>query len=335
MTNKAAWQTAPDSKTFSIAPGPVPNPSENEVVIKVAYAAVNPVDWKLQETPFDLPYPYIFGTDVAGTITQLGSKVTRFQLGQRVLAHCDGLLTQKKTNNAFQEYATTREILVSPVPEDIPLSNAAVLPLAYSTASAALFHYLGLPYPAIQPVSLGKRILIWGGSSAVGSSAIQLARAAGLDVLATASLGNFEYVEKLGGRAFDYADEGVVGRLLEVLEEGDLVFDAISTPETQGACGEIVGRIGGVLLTTSPVPSVGLPEGVEGVFVNGLAPGLINLDVGDAVWRKYLPEALANGSFVAKPDPFVLKGLESVQEGVDLLKKGVSARKIVIEVDGE
>ncbi|CAG8900999.1 unnamed protein product [Penicillium salamii] len=199
MTNKAAWQTAPDSKTFSIAPGPVPNPSENEVVIKVAYAAVNPVDWKLQETPFDLPYPYIFGTDVAGTITQLGSKVTRFQLGQRVLAHCDGLLTQKKTNNAFQEYATTREILVSPVPEDIPLSNAAVLPLAYSTASAALFHYLGLPYPAIQPVSLGKRILIWGGSSAVGSSAIQLARAAGLDVLATASLGNFEYVEKLGG----------------------------------------------------------------------------------------------------------------------------------------
>lgn len=69
--------------------------------------------------------------------------------------------------------------------------------------------------------------------------------------------------------------------------------------------------------------------------VNGLAPGLINLDVGDAVWRKYLPEALANGSFVAKPDPFVLKGLESVQEGVDLLKKGVSARKIVIEVDGE
>ena len=66
-----------------------------------------------------------------------------------------------------------------------------------------------------------------------------------------------------------------------------------------------------------------------------MAPGLINLDVGDAVWRKYLPEALAAGSFLAKPDPLVLKGLERVQEGLDLLKEGVSAKKIVIGVAKE
>ncbi|KAJ5366730.1 alcohol dehydrogenase [Penicillium brevicompactum] len=332
FTNEAAWQTAPDSKTFELGPGPTPNPSEDEVVIKVAYAAVNP----LQESPFDLPYPYIFGTDIAGTIVQLGSNVTRFQLGQRVIGHCDGLLTQKKPNNGFQRYATTREILVSAIPDKIPLSNAAVLPLSVSTAAGALFHYLALPYPTLTPTPLNKKILIWGGSSAVGSSAIQLARAAGLEVLATASQANFEYVQSLGATAFDYHDPNIVERVLEVLREGDVVFDVISSSETQEACGEILRRIGGVkLLTTSPALQVGVPEGIEGVFVNGLAPGLIDLNVGDAVWRKYLPEALEAGVFAAKPDALVIEGLERVQEGVDILKKGVSARKIVIEVERE
>ena len=72
------------------------------------------------------------------------------------------------------------------------------------------------------------------------------------------------------------------------------------------------------------------------VIVNGLDPGLVALDVGDAVWRKYLPEALAAGKFQAKPDPFILEGgLERVQEGIDLLRDGVSAKKIVIEISKE
>lgn len=65
-------------------------------------------------------------------------------------------------------------------------------------------------------------------------------------------------------------------------------------------------------------------------------PGLVDLDIGDAVWRKYIPEALEAGKFQAKPDPEVLEGgLERVQEGINILRKGVSARKIVIEVAKE
>lgn len=61
--------------------------------------------------------------------------------------------------------------------------------------------------------------------------------------------------------------------------------------------------------------------------------GFGNQDIGDAVWRKYIPRALAAGKFQAKPDPEILVGgLERVQDGVDLLRKGVSAKKIVIEI---
>lgn len=70
--------------------------------------------------------------------------------------------------------------------------------------------------------------------------------------------------------------------------------------------------------------------------MNSLNPGLTAVDIGDAVWRKYIPEALAAGKYQAKPDPFVIPGgLEKVQDGVNLLRKGVSAKKIVIELSGE
>lgn len=66
--------------------------------------------------------------------------------------------------------------------------------------------------------------------------------------------------------------------------------------------------------------------------MNGLDPGLTRLDIGDAIWRKFLPQALAAGKFQAKPDPFVLEGFENVQTGIDMVRKGVSAQKVVIHL---
>lgn len=61
--------------------------------------------------------------------------------------------------------------------------------------------------------------------------------------------------------------------------------------------------------------------------------GFKNVEVGDAVWRKYIPDALAAGKFHAKPDPLLVRGgLEKVQEGMDILRRGVSARKVVVEI---
>lgn len=102
--NQAVWAPSPNSRVLEVGPGPTPNPTENEVVIKVAYVAVNPADWKvrlsspciffyqwaycfskLQDGSNHLKYPCIYGLDVAGTVVQLGSKVMQFKLGQRVI----------------------------------------------------------------------------------------------------------------------------------------------------------------------------------------------------------------------------------------------------------
>ncbi|OKL60155.1 hypothetical protein UA08_04906 [Talaromyces atroroseus] len=333
--NRAAFITGKGIRPLEVGPGPVPNPAKNEVVIKVAYVAINPVDAITQDKPsVELSYPTPIGEDVSGTVVALGSDVTQFTLGQRVTGHCDGLLSRKPTNMAFQLYATCLEVLVSSIPDSVPLVNAAVLPLAVSTASTGLFSVLKLPFPTISPEPTGRTVLIWGGSSSVGSCAIQLALAAGFNVAATASAKNHEYVRSLGAQhVFDYNDADVVDKVTAFLKEGDLVFDCIGTQDVMGACGGILSKIGGGKLPTVRYPEPSTYDNVTNSFVMGLTPGLVDTSIGVAVWHKYLPEALKGGKFQAKPEPFVIEGgLEKIQEGIDMIKKGVSATKIVVEI---
>ncbi|KAJ5408943.1 alcohol dehydrogenase [Penicillium cosmopolitanum] len=345
--NEAAWIASAKSKPLQVGPAPAPIPEENEIVIKVAYAAINPVDWKLQEdASFELKYPFILGTDVAGTIVQLGSGVTRFKLGQRVIGHCDGFVSGKASNCAFQLYTTCREILVAAVPDSLPLANAVVLPISISTASSALFVQLKAPLPSLNSQFTGKKILIWGGSSSVGSSAIQLAHASGLEVIATASSANHALVKQLGATdVFDHKDTDTVDKISNLLRPGDLVVDCISSEDTQVKCGEILSRIGG-----GKLPILGFPKGIAprkcgtSIWMKHLLilrsersrAWIHESQVGDAVWRQYIPSALANGKFQAKPDPVIVKGgLSKVQEGIDFLRGGVSAKKVVVEIAQE
>ncbi|KAJ5691856.1 alcohol dehydrogenase [Penicillium macrosclerotiorum] len=338
FVNEAAWIPSPNTRPLQLGPGPTPDPAENEVVIKVAYAAVNPVDWKVQDFPgIPLPYPFIFGTDVAGTVAQVGSQVTRFHLGQRVIGHCDGFHTKKATNAAYQLYSTCNEILVSPVPESLPLANAAVLPIAVDTAATALYAHLKLPLPTLAPKPIGKRILIWGGSSSVGTAAIQLAVASGLEVVTTASSANHELMKSLGAtHVFNYKDPDTVNNLTALLKPQDYVVDCISTKDTQVTCGEILGKVGGGLLPVMTIPEETLPDNVQSSFVICLDIETKFPHLGEAIWHDFIPRALAAGSFQAKPDPqIVYGGLSKVQEAIDLQRKGVSARKVVVEISPE
>jgi len=219
----------------------------------------------MQDHPYlNLPYPFIFGTDVSGTVAQVGSAVTKFQVGQRVIGHCDDLMSLKTTNAGFQLYSTCRERVVSAVPDSLPLANAAVLPLGVDTAATGLYHDLKLPLPSLNPTPTGKTILVWGGASSCGSSAIQLAVASGLRAITTASKANFDYVKRLGAsEAFDYRALDVVDQLKAVLKEDDLVLDCIGEPDAQMACAQILLSIGGSLLPTVLHPTPGLPANVK------------------------------------------------------------------------
>lgn len=116
----------------------------------------------------------IFGSDIAGIVVQLGAAVTRFTIGQRVMAHCDSLETLKISNAGFQRFSTCQEILVAAIPDSLSLASAAVLPLGFSTAATGWYKTLGMrPFPTLKPIPTGKTVLVWGGSSSVGSSAIQ------------------------------------------------------------------------------------------------------------------------------------------------------------------
>lgn len=186
------------------------------------------------------------GEDIAGVVISTGSAVKRFQSGDRVLAHTQFLMTKQNKHGGFQEIVNVPENSVAKIPDSMKESDATVLPLAISTAAAGLYQSksqscLGLDLPSTKPSKSGKSLLIWGGSSSVGTAAIQLAVASGLTVVTTCSKRNFELVEKLGAKAFDYSSPGIVGDLVEELKKGEFV-------------GAYDGKSFNMLLSRSPHP---------------------------------------------------------------------------------
>ena len=154
-------------------------------------------------------------------MVEVGSSVSRFAKGDRVLGHAVGMASQRDCDNAFQKYTVVLEHMASPIPSSLSFEHAAVLPLGLSTAAVGLFQkeYLKLQYPSVHPKPTGKTLLVWGGASSVGSNAIQLAVAAGYEVITTASPKNFDYVKKLGAsQVLDYHSKSIADELVDIFK---------------------------------------------------------------------------------------------------------------------
>ena len=198
-SNRAAWQNAVGEK-LNVQSAPYTPPSENEIVIKNQAWAVNPIDWLVQENAlFDwMKYPLITESDIAGEVVEVGSGVVRFKKGDRILAMSIGQDKNKPSEGAYQLYSVVQTVLAAPIPDSMSYAEAAVFPLGLCVAACGLFQQdqLALQHPTVPPKPTGKTIIVWGGASSVGSNAIQLAVAGGYEVFTTASLKNFDHLQK-------------------------------------------------------------------------------------------------------------------------------------------
>ncbi len=370
-TNTAAWIGAKYAK-LEVKSAPYTPPRANEIVVKNHAVAINPLDWIIQvvgNLVFSwIKYPFVLGSDLAGEVVEVGAGVTRFKVGDRVLGHAVG--TDKKRNSAaegaFQAYTVVLAHMAAPIPATLSYENAAVLPLALSTAACGLFQkdHLALQHPSLSSTSTGKTLLVWGGSTSVGSNAIQLAVAAGYEVVTTSSPRNFDYVKKLGAsQVFDYNSETVVEDVIEAFK-GKTIAGALAIGKGSAeACSDVVHACEGskvvsmastaisfetlaqrpgmsprllllVLQLLSSNASLQVKTRMRRVrtkFIFGSS--LMDNEVSRAVYVDFLPQALADGHYVAAPEPSVVgKGLEYVQAGFDAQMKGVSAKKVVVSL---
>lgn len=355
---------------FEIKSAPYTSPKPKEVVVRARAVAINPLDSFVQAMGSLIftwiNYPFICGADVAGEVVEIGSQVKRFKVGNRVTGHAVGASKSSSTptESAFQHYVVLREHLASPIPDDLTFEKATVLPLGLSTAACGLYmkDYLALQYPtspAAKPN--GETLLVWGGSTSVGSNAIQLAVASGYEVFTTASPRNFEYVKSLGAsKAFDYNSPSVIEDITAALKGKTIAGTYSIGHGAVEKCLEIVSKCEGnkfIAMANQPGSPTSAPKGVSGFagmafnylsaqaafafrakakrvktkFVFG--SDLMENEVGPMVWVDFLPKALAAGQYARAPEPLVAgSGLESIQDALNMQAKGVSAKKVVVSL---
>ena len=345
--NSALWLSKRGAQ-FEVGPAPYTPPAADEVVVRVRAVAVNPVDgipgfaYRLI-LPW-LKFPAVIGGDVAGEVAEVGVNVTRLRPGDRVLGHALGLERSRNraAEGAFQKYAVLMQHMVSPIPDELSFEQAAVLPLALSTASTGLFQqdHLALSLPTIDPPDRKETVLVWGGSTSVGSNAIQLARCAGYRVLATASPRNFDYVRSLGAaKAVDYHSRSAVEEIVAALGDsplaGTLAIGSGSLSPTLSIASKALGRRRIATAQPSVFTRIQLLRSRrKGVHVSSIWGGTLkDNEVGPGIYVDFLPAALASGIYRAAPDAVVVgEGLAEIPNALAQLREGVSAQKLVVRV---
>lgn len=197
---------------------PTPLVQDDQLLIEISAAAVNPVDWKVRDgllrSRIRLALPVIPGGDVSGTVVAMGDRVRGFALGDPVHA-----MTDTRCGYAcggFAAYVAVTAAHVAPRPASLDHRGAAAVPLAALTAWQALHDEGG--------IAAGQRVLIHAAAGGVGGFAVQFAREAGARVIGTASAANRDYVIGLGAHeVIDYRAD----RFEEMLRDIDLVLDLV------------------------------------------------------------------------------------------------------------
>jgi NADPH2:quinone reductase len=175
---KAAYIEQPGpAESIKFGELPKPSPTGKQVLVKVAAVAVNPIDTYIRAgmVKMDLPRPFVVGCDLAGAVEAVGPQAKRLKPGTRVWGSNQGLLGRQGT---FAEYAAVDEDWLYPTPEPVSDEQAAAAALVSITAHLGLFRDAKL--------RAGETLFVNGGSGGVGSTVVQMAKAAGGRVITTA-----------------------------------------------------------------------------------------------------------------------------------------------------
>src|SRR5215471_12216828 len=221
-----------------------PEPKQNELLIRVIAAGVNPVDGMIRSGMFDKEghraFPIILGGDISGVVETIGSKITKLKPGDPVFAY-----VSLDDSGGYAQYALVTEREAAPKPKSLTYVEAAAVPIVALTAWQALIDTAKL--------KAGQTVLIHGGSGGVGSFAIQIAKAHGAKAIATASTANQELLKQLGADvAIDYTKQNFEN----IAKDVDVVLDSIGKDTLARSYGVV--KKGGIIVSL-----VARPDPVE------------------------------------------------------------------------
>jgi NADPH:quinone reductase-like Zn-dependent oxidoreductase len=233
---------------------PRPEPKDDQLLIRVIAAGVNPVDGMIRSGMFNgnRAFPIILGGDAAGVVEKVGSKITKFKPGDPVFAY-----VSLDNSGGYAEYALVTEREAAPKPKSLTYVEAAAVPIVAMTAWQALVNTAKL--------NAGQTVLIHGGSGGVGSFAIQIAKARGAKVIATASTRNQDFLKQLGADVvIDYTKQ----KFEDIAKDVDVVLDSIGGDTLARSYG-VVKKDGVIVsLVARPKESELEKHGIRGATLN-------------------------------------------------------------------
>jgi NADPH:quinone reductase-like Zn-dependent oxidoreductase len=283
---------------------PLPEIGPGQVLAKVRYAGVNPIDWKIREGYMKQArparFPLTLGQDFAGEIVTVGGDAGNFRIGERVFGFGEG---------TYAEFTVAAITHIAAIPEKVESAVAAALPTAGVTALQAIRDY-------VQPKP-GTRILIQGAAGSVGSLATQIAKRWGAQVIGTATGDGIVYLRSLGHvQVVDFKQER-----FETVGQVDAVLDLIGG-ETATRSFAIVKK-GGVLVSTVGAANAELAAraGIRGVNM---------VSKGNAADLSELAALVERGD--VKPRMGEVFRLEQAREAQDASQQGLAKGKILLKV---
>jgi len=316
-----------------------PTPGPDEVIISVKAVALNGLDnYMLAMGAFVGQWPAVAGSDVAGVVESVGSSVPEILMpGVRVLAMTEAFNKLAQTPyGGFQEKILVHASKVAPIPDSLSFADASVAPISLWTTWLAM-RVIGIKPDTWHTPSDKKGFVVWGASSSIGSGGVQVARSLGYEVFASASPQHHEYLKSLGaGVVIDHRDPvaAVEAIISAAKSRGVTIKEAYHAIGDLKPVLDVVAGFGGGKVATAIPPNENNPqvEGVEWTFVVPPQGEDAFRAYDTFIFNTWLPQALQDGIYRPSPMTKVVgKGLESLSEALQVLQKGVSGEKLVVE----